>query len=152
MKTFSKTRFVVNRNFDRKRSEYYSRSAVASVRNVSLPEDCVKVSSDVQLLFNQKRIAASLGKDTLEAWLDGLSPKDAGIDTSKFTNDQLLSFIKSRHLQSLSELRAWSTYLNQSGEQILNEFKSQVESEQLRQLELVKAAQQQQKQQQTKTE
>lgn len=69
--------------------------------------------NDVYLLFNQQRLA-NLGVDTINSWLESLTPKSDALAElrSKCTDQQLLSLVKSKYIQSASELEAWSTYLN----------------------------------------
>lgn len=73
----------------------------------------VKHVNDIFLLFNQQRLA-SLGTDTVNKWLESLTPKNDALAElrSKCTDEQLLQFVKSKYIQSASELEAWSTYLN----------------------------------------
>ena len=69
--------------------------------------------NDVYLLFNQQRLA-NLGVDTINSWLESLSPKSDALAElrSKCTDQQLLTLVKSKYIQSASELQAWSGYLN----------------------------------------
>lgn len=131
---------------NRKYSKFYKPSVVAELRVTKLPNGAVKYQSDVSLLFNQQRLVKVLGTDTFNDWLKGLTPKDVGIDTSKYTDAQLLSFIKSRNIQSPAELRSWSEYLNSEADKVISEYDSLVSREQAR----IQAAQQ--VVQETKTE
>lgn len=69
--------------------------------------------NDVFLLFNQQRLSG-LGIDTINSWLASLTPKNDDLAElrAKCTDEQLLSLVKSKYIQSPSELEAWSTYLN----------------------------------------
>lgn len=73
----------------------------------------IQVSNDIFLLFNQQRLAA-LGTDTVNKWLESLTPQNDALAQlrSKCTDEQLLQFVKSKYIQSASELEAWSGYLN----------------------------------------
>lgn len=73
----------------------------------------VRHVNDVYLLFNQQRLAA-LGTDTVNKWLETLTPSNDALSElrSKCTDAQLLSIVKSKYIQSPSELQAWSGYLN----------------------------------------
>lgn len=60
--------------------------------------------SDVFLLFNERRLQ-SLGKDSVRNYLDGLFHQ-AGYELPKgVTDEQLLDTVRSRYIQSPSELR-----------------------------------------------
>lgn len=69
--------------------------------------------NDVFLLFNQQRLSG-LGIDTINSWLASLTPKNDDLAElrAKCSDEQLLSLVKSKYIQSPSELEAWSTYLN----------------------------------------
>lgn len=73
----------------------------------------VKYHDDLYMLFNQSRIA-SLGVDTLNKWLDTLTPRSDALRElrKKCTDEQLMAICKSRFIQSPSELLAWCDYLN----------------------------------------
>lgn len=86
----------------------------------------ISVVNDVYFMLNQDRLNR-ISPTTLQNWLDGLktaSPTTAG----KFTDDQLFDFIKSRHIQSQSELLMWSDYLTHEYKQIQDKKKSEKES------------------------
>lgn len=78
--------------------------------------------NDVSLLLNQKRLN-SLGTDTVKAYLDSLQPRSSSLSElrSKLSDDDILKSIKSRHIQSVSELSAWIDYLNSSMEHIVSD-------------------------------
>ena len=77
------------------------------------PAGSYRVLSDVDLLFNQQRLdrmsLAALKQKLDESALAG----DNGLsELRKYIKDEdLQKFIKSRYIQSLSELRQWSSYL-----------------------------------------
>lgn len=122
-------------------------SSVLSVTNVRVPsaidslliakeqpvhssDRCVKYQSDVYFLLNQKR----LDKMSLQAFSDYLdSMPDSGSDSlselrSKLSDSHLLTFVKSRYIQSRSELQAWASYLSSQATQLQGEAKSYVDS------------------------
>ncbi len=74
--------------------------------------DSVSIVDDVYMLFNQQRLDR-MSSAALSEWLKTTSRTDsqlAGL-RSRMTDAQLGSFIKSRYVQSRSELLAWSGYL-----------------------------------------
>lgn len=73
-------------------------------------EDGVSYSiiSDVSLLFDQKRLNSTLGPDTVRVWLNSLGDSASALIPKNMTDDQLFSAVKSRHIQGLSDLRAWN--------------------------------------------
>lgn len=88
----------------------------------------VKYHDDLYMLFNQSRIA-SLGVDTLNKWLDTLTPRSDALGElrKKCTDEQLMAICKSRFIQSPSELLAWSDYLNANYASVLASIQKQNE-------------------------
>lgn len=78
---------------------------------------------DIYMLFNQNRLS-SVGRDTLQSWLDGLTPKSDSLAQlrKKCTDEELMAICKSRYIQSSSELLAWSEYLNANYSSIIEEL------------------------------
>lgn len=82
--------------------------------------EVVTLTSDIYMLFNQQRLDR-MSKDRLLAYFENLSvnePKMCEL-RSKLTDDQLCSFVKSRFIQSPSELMAWSQYLMSSQDEMI---------------------------------
>lgn len=80
--------------------------------NVHSSDKSVSFRTDVYMLFNQQR----LDRGTLAAFSDYLNknvqPGSALSSVRKKMSDsQLHQFVKSRYIQSLGELQAWSRYL-----------------------------------------
>lgn len=71
------------------------------------------IDSDLILLFNQERLQ-SLGQTAMIDYLNSISPQSDSLAELRknCTDDELLSMIKSRHIQSRSDLLAWSKYLD----------------------------------------
>lgn len=107
-------------------SKVYKPSVVSKLRITELPgrgvDKCYKIQSDVALLFNQQRLVKTLGSSTVDDWLGSLRPSSVGIDMSKFSDTQLMQFIKSRNIQSVGELSAWSNYLNDNAQSVIDEY------------------------------
>lgn len=92
----------------------------------------VKYRNDVYLLFNQKR----LDKMTLQAfseYLDSMpTTSNDGLSElrSKVSDADLLKFVKSRYIQSRSELLAWSQYITANYAQAQQEVKDYLAQQQ----------------------
>lgn len=126
--------------FDRIRSEVYAPSPVVSVRFEQLPNGGYKYNNDVRLLFMQERLRKLLGADSLSSWLGTMdSNYRSKVDTSKLPDHVVLDFVKSRHIQSPSELMKWSEYLNNCADKIVSDY--QAEQERIRQEQEALAAQ-----------
>lgn len=80
------------------------------LRNAVMDDDVplrVRVN-DIYLLFNQSRLSL-VGKDSVNAWLSSLRASTPV--SPKLSDDDLINLVKSRHIQSMSELMAYSHYL-----------------------------------------
>lgn len=82
--------------------------------------EVVTLTSDICMLFNQQRLDR-MSKDRLLAYFENLSVTDPKMSElrSKLSDDQLCSFVKSRFIQSPSELMAWSQYLMSSQDEMI---------------------------------
>ena len=74
--------------------------------------DCTVVCSDLYDLFNQQRIA-NLGADVVRDFIARNYPTSSAISEqiSKMSDDDIMSSIKPRNVQTYSELMQWSKYL-----------------------------------------
>lgn len=93
--------------------------------------EVVTLTSDIYMLFNQQRLDR-MSKDRLLAYFENLSvnePKMCEL-RSKLSDDQLCSFVKSRFIQSPSELMAWSQYLMSSQDEMIAAAAAEKQAEQ----------------------
>ena len=102
--------------------------------DVSLNSDgslaSVSFSSDIALLFNQKRLEDTLGRDGLRKFFDDMSARSPALSSlrQKISDDDLAAMCKSRYLQSASEILSWSNYLNENYQHLMDVVKSRVVS------------------------
>lgn len=96
-------------------------SPIHALQYIELPSNTgtyYRIVSDVSLLFNQKRIASTIGIDEANNWLKSLNQSSTENLGDKFTDEQLISLVKSRHVQSPSDLRSWSNFLTNQAKDI----------------------------------
>lgn len=93
--------------------------------------EVVTLTSDIYMLFNQQRLDR-MSKDRLLAYFENLSVTDPKMRElrSKLSDDQLCSFVKSRFIQSPSELMAWSQYLMSSQDEMIAAAAAEKQAEQ----------------------
>ena len=93
--------------------------------------EVVTLTSDIYMLFNQQRLDR-MSKDRLLAYFENLSVNDSGMRElrSKLTDDLLCSFVKSRFIQSPSELMSWSQYLMSSQDEVIAAAAAEQQTEQ----------------------
>lgn len=89
----------------------------------------VRITSDIYILFNQQRLD-KLTRAQLVEYFDNLSVSEPKMSDlrKKMTDDQLCSFVKSRFIQSPSELMAWSQYLMSSQDAMIAAAAAEVHS------------------------
>lgn len=75
-------------------------------------QDSNTLTSDIAMLFNQQRLDRC-SKDALLQHFDSMARTNSSLSElrSKLTDDQILSIVKSRYIQSPSELIAYSESL-----------------------------------------
>ncbi len=73
---------------------------------------CDVTTSDLYDLFNQQRIS-NFGPDVVRDFLARMMPKSSPVSDylSRLPDDAILSSIKSKNVQTYSELMQWSKYL-----------------------------------------
>lgn len=94
----------------------------------------VRLTSDICMLFNQQRLDR-LSRESLLSHFESMSvnePKFGDI-RSKLGDDQLISFVKSRFIQSPSELMSWSQYLMNCSDSVVAELVAAQQDQQSRQ-------------------
>lgn len=82
--------------------------------------ETIVLTSDIYMLFNQQRLDR-MSRDRLLAYFENLSVNEPKMRElrSKLSDEQLCSFVKSRFIQSPSELMAWSQYLMSSQDEMI---------------------------------
>lgn len=86
--------------------------------------DCpVRIRSDVSMLLHAADMAKKYGQNFVQSMIDSKRPKSSSIQElmDKMSDAQILDTVKSRHLQSPSELIAWSEYLVEQAKDIEQE-------------------------------
>lgn len=87
----------------------------------------VKFIDDVYMLFNQQRLDSS----SVEALVNSLNrtrPADDPLASirAKLTDKQLCQFVKSRFIQTRSELLSYTQYIDSNYEQLRSELDAQI--------------------------
>jgi hypothetical protein len=93
--------------------------------------ETIILTSDIYMLFNQQRLDR-MSKDRLLSYFENLSVNEPKMRElrSKLSDDQLCSFVKSRFIQSPSELMAWSQYLMSSQDEMIVAAAAEKQAEQ----------------------
>lgn len=85
--------------------------------------ECIRIRSDVSMLLHAADMAKKYGSGFVQSMIDMRRPKSSALQSQMdaMSDAQILDTIKSRHLQSPSELIAWSEYLVEQAKDIEQE-------------------------------
>lgn len=86
-------------------------------------DDYTRIRSDVSMLLHAADMAKKYGPGFVQSMIDMRRPKSSAIQTQmdQLSDAQILDTIKSRHLQSPSELIAWSEHLIEQAKEVEQE-------------------------------
>lgn len=86
-------------------------------------DECVRIRSDVSMLLHAADMAKKYGTGFVQSMIDMHQPKSSALQSQmdQMSDAQILDTVKSRHLQSPSELIAWSEYLVEQAKLIEDE-------------------------------
>lgn len=85
--------------------------------------EVIRIRSDVSMLLHAADMAKKYGTGFVQSMIDMRRPKSSALQSQmdQMSDAQILDTIKSRHLQSPSELIAWSEYLVEQAKDIEQE-------------------------------
>ena len=88
--------------------------------------EAVRIRSDVSMLLHAADMAKKYGPGFTQSMIDLRKPKSSALQSQmdQMSDDQILDTVKSRHLQSPSELLSWSEYLIDQAKSIEDEASS----------------------------
>jgi hypothetical protein len=109
-----------NGSFDAKNSKVPVQDKLMQLSTVELQDGSVVVSSDITLIFNQQRLENKLTASELREYIQRYTPNKS-VYTAQLDDDTLLSTLKSRHIQSLSEMRSWAEYCMENFDSLIKE-------------------------------
>lgn len=119
--------------FGRSQMEYRESSPIDGLNVIEFPDDssddgkAYSICSDVSLLFDQKRLNSVLGPDNVRVWLNSLGESASSLVPKNLSDEQLFDAVKSRHIQGLSDLRAWNDEMIREAMKIEDEAKDLVD-------------------------
>lgn len=80
----------------------------------------ITISSDISLIFNQQRLENKLTAGELREYIQRYTP-NRSVYTAQLDDETLLTTLKSRHIQSLSEVRSWAEYCMENFDSLIKE-------------------------------
>lgn len=109
-----------NGSFDLLHTKVPVQDKLMQLSTMTLKDGSVVVSSDITLIFNQQRLENKLTAGELREYIQRYTPNKS-VYTAQLDDDTLLSTLKSRHIQSLSEVRAWAEYCMEKYDSLIKE-------------------------------
>ena len=112
--------YVFNGTFDVLHTKVPVQDKLMQLSTVKCKDGSVTISTDISLIFNQQRLENKLTASELREYIQRYTPNKS-VYTAQLDDDTLLSTLKSRHIQSLSEMRAWAEYCMENYDSLIKE-------------------------------
>lgn len=109
-----------NGSFDVKHMKVPVQDKLMQLSTVKDKDGSITVSTDISLIFNQQRLENKLTASELREYIQRYTPNKS-VYTAQLDDDTLLDTLKSRHIQSLSEMRAWAEYCMENYDSLIKE-------------------------------
>lgn len=109
-------------------SEFITVRPIDELRFVEELDGSIRFVSDATLLLNEQRIINDIGEDNYRNFIRELQVNPSSpYKDSNFTDEQLMTEIKSRYVQSPSEVRDWVRDMLDKQELISDDVKAKLE-------------------------
>ena len=109
-----------NGSFDLSHTKVPVQDKLMQLSTVQGKDGSVTISTDISLIFNQQRLENKLTASELREYIQRYTPNKS-VYTAQLDDDTLLSTLKSRHIQSLSEMRSWAEYCMENYDSLIKE-------------------------------
>lgn len=109
-----------NGSFDIKHTKVPVQDKLMQLSTFKDKDGSVTVSTDISLIFNQQRLENRLTASELREYIQRYTP-NRSVYTAQLDDETLLNTLKSRHIQSLSEMRAWAEYCMENYDSLIKE-------------------------------
>lgn len=109
-----------NGSFDVAHTKVPVQDKLMQLSTVVSKDGSITISNDITLIFNQQRLENKLTANELREYIQRYTPNKS-VYTAQLDDDTLLSTLKSRHIQSLSEMRAWAEYCMENYDSLIKE-------------------------------
>ena len=109
-----------NGSFDVSHTKVPVQDKLMQLSTVKNKDGSVTISTDISLIFNQQRLENKITASELREYIQRYTPNKS-IYTAQLDDETLLNTLKSRHIQSLSEMRAWAEYCMENYDSLIKE-------------------------------
>lgn len=111
---------IFNGSFDIAHTKVPVQDKLMQLSTVENKDGSITVSTDISLIFNQQRLENKLTASELREYIQRYTPNKS-VYTAQLDDETLLNTLKSRHVQSLSEMRAWAEYCMENYDSLIKE-------------------------------
>lgn len=120
-----------NGSFDVAHTKVPVQDKLMQLSTFKCKDGSIVISNDISLIFNQQRLENKLTASELREYIQRYTPNKS-VYTAQLDDETLLNTLKSRHIQSLSEMRAWTEYCIENYDSLIKEAeeKARVAAEQ----------------------
>ena len=112
------SRLKYNYDYDSKKSKFAVRDKLIGLSSYTDENGVFHLLNDISLLFNQQRLENRIAPIELREMFNRFSPNKSRY-LAQLDDDTLLSTLKSRHIQSLSEIKSWTEYCIENFDDLL---------------------------------
>lgn len=116
-----------NGSFDVSHTKVPVQDRLMQLSTVVNKDGSVTISTDISLIFNQQRLANKLSAAELREYIQRYTP-NRSVYTTQLDDETLLNTLKSRHIQSLSEMRSWAEYCIENYDSLIKEAEEKARS------------------------
>nr|DAI02895.1 MAG TPA: hypothetical protein [Microviridae sp.] len=109
-----------NGSFDASHTKVPVQDKLMQLSTVENKDGSITVSTDISLIFNQQRLENKITASELREYIQRYTPNKS-VYTAQLDDETLLNTLKSRHIQSLSEMRAWAEYCMENYDSLIKE-------------------------------
>lgn len=120
MKKKEYLQYEFNGSFDVKHTKVPVQDKLMQLATVKDRDGSITVTTDISLIFNQQRLENKLSATELREFIQRYTPNHS-VYTAQLDDETLLNTLKSRHIQSLSEMRAWTEYCMENYDSLIKE-------------------------------
>lgn len=130
-----------NGSFDIAHTKVPVQDKLMQLATVENKDGSITISNDITLIFNQQRLENKLTASELREYIQRYTP-NRSVYTAQLDDETLLNTLKSRHIQSLSEMRAWAEYCMENYDSLIKEAeeKARVAAEEQASVEQIASA------------
>ena len=111
---------VFNGSFDIAHTKVPVQDKLMQLSTVVNKDGSIVISNDISLIFNQQRLENKLTASELREYIQRYTPNKS-VYTVQLDDETLLNTLKSRHIQSLSEMRSWAEYCMENYDSLIKE-------------------------------